>query len=338
MISSPSTVGAADDSRIPLSQVMGRRFATVVGVDPVNAVMVRQLLEAMDWDHGRGNSFIPLCTYLTFAMPAYRRRGEPLRDECFPPFPYQWVEVPGDGRIAVSVAVSAGEPMTYGHHLRSDWSVVGARPLSTRLGPGTLVDFEVRFADVVTGANVAVESTSVLYYQGTATVAQEPVSALDAAAAQPRFTPDAPRPGQVLDTIALRLSVQRLAMISAANRDFAPIHVDARAAARVGAPAPVANTMFVLALAERLLLHGGGPHARVLALGPMRLIRPLWAGVTVWVHGTVERVVDVDDGHEVTVSVSVGSDQTGVTSRGSGVVLISRTGVEGECDGLRTER
>jgi acyl dehydratase len=317
-----------------LTQAIGRPFASIVGVDPVNAAMVRQLLEAMDWDHDRGESFIPLSTYLTFAMPAYRRAGERLRDGCFPPFPYQWIEVPGDGRIAISVGVSAGVPMSYGHQLRSDWSVAAAQPLNTRLGPGTVVDFEVRFADALTGVEVAVERTSVLYYQGAAILAQEPVSvgdtADDTAGAQSPFRPDGPWPGQVLDTITLRLTVQRLAMIAAANRDFAPIHVDARAAARIGAPAPVANTMFVLALVERLLLQSGGRDARVLQLGPMRLLRPLWAGVTVWAHGTVERVVDVDDGREVTVAVSVGSDQTGVTSRGSGVVLIARTRAEGE--------
>jgi hypothetical protein len=52
------------------------------------------------------------------------------------------------------------------------------------------------------------------------------------------------------------------------------------------------------------------------------------------VHGTVENVADVENGCEVTISVSVGSDQAGVTSRGSGVVLISPKGTEGECDGL----
>ena len=85
MTSTPSTASVTEVSRIPLAQATGRRFATIVGVDPVNAVMVRQLLEAMDWDHGRGESFVPLCTYLTFAMPAYRRAGERLRDGCFPP-------------------------------------------------------------------------------------------------------------------------------------------------------------------------------------------------------------------------------------------------------------
>ena len=106
MTSSLSGTTVARHGRIPLAQAIGRRFASIVGVDPVNAVMVRQLLEAMDWDHGCGDAFIPLSTYLTFAMPAYRRAGEPLRAGCYPPFPYQSVEVPGNGRIAISVGVS----------------------------------------------------------------------------------------------------------------------------------------------------------------------------------------------------------------------------------------
>jgi acyl dehydratase len=334
MTSTPSTASVTEVSRIPLAQATGRRFATIVGVDPVNAVMVRQLLEAMDWDHGRGESFVPLCTYLTFAMPAYRRAGERLRDGCFPPLPYQWVDAPGDGRMAISVEVAAGAPMTYGHHLRSEWYVAAVRPLSTRVGHGTLADFEVRFSDAVTGTQVAVERTSVLYYQNTTTTAPEPIWQCDTVDVVPSYTPSAPRVGQVLDTVTLELTVQRLAMIAAANRDFAPIHVEARAAARIGAPAPVVNTMFVLAVVERLLLHNGGTGARVLRLGPMRLLRPLWAGATVWVRGTVESVIDDGNGCEVTVSVSVGSDQAGMTSRGEAVMRISRTASMGEGDGL----
>ncbi|KBZ60995.1 MaoC/PaaZ C-terminal domain-containing protein [Mycobacterium marseillense] len=299
-------------------------------MDPVNTVMVRQLLEAMDWDHGCGDAFVPLSTYLTFAMPAYRRAGEPLRAGCYPPFPYQLVDVPGDGRMAISVDVSAGASMIHGHHLRSNWSVARARPLSTRLGPGTLVDFEVSFVDAVTDVEVAVERTSVLYYLATTTVAAKPVSPWDTATGQPSFTPAAPAAGQRLDDVTLELSTQRLAMIAGANRDFAPIHVDAQAAADIGAPAPVANTMFVLALVERLLVHNGGTSTRVLRLGPMKLLRPLWAGATVSVHGTVERVVDVENGCEATIAVSVGSDQAGETSRGSSVLFIPHTGTEGE--------
>jgi acyl dehydratase len=202
------------------------------------------------------------------------------------------------------------------------------------VGHGTLADFEVRFSDELTGTQVAVERTSVLYYRNTTTTALEPIWRYDAADGAPSYTPAAPRPGQVLDTVTLELTVQRLAMIAAANRDFAPIHVDAQAAARFGAPAPVVNTMFVLALVERLLLHNGGTGARVLRLGPMRLLRPLWAGATVWVRGTVESVIDDGNGCDVTVSVSVGSDQAGVTSRGGAVLRIARTASMGDNDGL----
>lgn len=334
MTSTPSTAGVTEESRIPLAQTVGRQFATIVGVDPVNAVMVRHLLEAMDWDHGRGESFVPLCTYLTFAMPAYRRAGERLRDGCFPPLPYQWVEAPGDGRMAISVEVVASAAMTYGHYLRSDWYIAAVRPLSTRLGHGTLADFEVRFADAHSGAQVAAERTSVFYYQSSTPIAAEPIWQSDTADAAPSYTPSAPRPGQVLDPVTLELTAQRLAMIAAANRDFAPIHVDARAAARIGAPAPVVSTMFVLAVVERLLLHNGGTGAHVLRLGPMRLLRPLWAGATVWVRGTVESVVDDGKCCDVTVSVSVGSDQAGVTSRGGAVLRIARTASMGDNDGL----
>ena len=48
--------------------------------------------------------------------------------------------------------------------------------------------------------------------------------------------------GDELPELALPLTVQRLVMEAAANRDFVPLHHDDAAAQRTGAPAMFANT------------------------------------------------------------------------------------------------
>ena len=59
--------------------------------------------------------------------------------------------------------------------------------------------------------------------------------------------------GDELPELALPLTVQRLVMEAAANRDFVPLHHDDAAAQRTGAPAMFANTLYYMALSERHL-------------------------------------------------------------------------------------
>ena len=59
--------------------------------------------------------------------------------------------------------------------------------------------------------------------------------------------------GDELPELALPLTVQRLVMEAAANRDFVPLHHDDAAAQRTGAPAMLANTWYYMALSERHL-------------------------------------------------------------------------------------
>lgn len=61
---------------------------------------------------------------------------------------------------------------------------------------------------------------------------------------------DAVREGTELPVFSLPLTVQRLVMEAAANRDFAPIHHDREITRATGAPDPYANTMLVQAVFE----------------------------------------------------------------------------------------
>lgn len=298
---------------VSLEDALRGPFAHAEGADPVNSPMVRHLLEAMDWDVNAGTNWVPLSTYLTFAMPPYRQPGGSLPEKSFPPLPFHCVDLPGDRRIGVTVSVEAGRAMRMGERIRSECRVTAATPKATRLGAGTMVDFETRF----TGDDdevVAVERTAMLCFAHTGTAgsgrlergASEVLTVVDRDGALLE-TRD-PRQGQVAVANDLQLTPLRLAMVNAANRDFSPIHIDAEAAAEIGAPAPVANTMFVLAMVERLITTSLGRVDAVRALGPMRLIRPIPAGSTISTHGSVVAVHPAGPAVDIELAVVLTAD------------------------------
>ena len=77
--------------------------------------------------------------------------------------------------------------------------------------------------------------------------------------------------GDELPELALPLTVQRLVMEAAANRDFVPLHHDDAAAQRTGAPAMFANTWYYMALSERHLREWVGLEGEILKIGPFRM-------------------------------------------------------------------
>jgi acyl dehydratase len=96
--------------------------------------------------------------------------------------------------------------------------------------------------------------------------------------------------GEALPKTSIRLSVQRLVMIAAANRDFAPTHHDAEVARATGAGDPYCNMMFVMAMFERAALGWAGPGARLRRLQDVRMMAFNEAGMTITCHGTVTSV------------------------------------------------
>ena len=77
--------------------------------------------------------------------------------------------------------------------------------------------------------------------------------------------------GDELPELVLPLTVQRLVMEAAANRDFVPLHHDDAAAQRTGAPAMFANTWYYMALSERHLREWVGLEGEILKIGPFRM-------------------------------------------------------------------
>lgn len=93
--------------------------------------------------------------------------------------------------------------------------------------------------------------------------------------------------GTTLPPVSLPMSVQRLVMIAAANRDFAPIHHDKEAARDAGADHAFTNMMFIMAMLERCAVQWAGPRARVVAINSMRMTAFNQAGDVVTCRGEV---------------------------------------------------
>lgn len=72
--------------------------------------------------------------------------------------------------------------------------------------------------------------------------------------------------GAELPEFALPLTIQRLVMEAAANRDFAPMHHDREIARATGAPEPYANTMLIQAVFEATLREWMGLAGRLRSL------------------------------------------------------------------------
>jgi acyl dehydratase len=69
--------------------------------------------------------------------------------------------------------------------------------------------------------------------------------------------------GSELPAFAMALTLQRLVIEAAANRDFAPIHHDREITRATGAPEPYANTMLVQAMFEATLRQWMGLEGRL---------------------------------------------------------------------------
>jgi acyl dehydratase len=109
--------------------------------------------------------------------------------------------------------------------------------------------------------------------------------------------------GTELPPFALALTLQRLVMEAAANRDYAPIHHDRDITKATGVDEPYANTMLVQAIFEAMLRQWMGGRGRLCTLGfSMRSFA--MAGAMLSAHGTVVSVhPDPDGGGQVELEI-----------------------------------
>lgn len=128
--------------------------------------------------------------------------------------------------------------------------------------------------------------------------------------------------GFELPPFELPLTVQRLVMEAAANRDFAPIHHDRELARASGAPDMYANTMLLQGLFEATIRQWMGLAGRLTKLGfGMRVFNCV--GEVVTGRGRVTRTrLDADAG---LVDLEIWSETAaGVTAHGTATVSLPR--------------
>ena len=112
-----------------------------------------------------------------------------------------------------------------------------------------------------------------------------------------------PEVGEAVGPLSMFLSLQRLIMVSGANRDFALTHIDNESAREGGVPAAYADIMFILTMIERLLLEWAGPSAVLRKIGPLKLHDFVLSGEDLQVTGVVRGVAPGHAGVDIEVDI-----------------------------------
>jgi acyl dehydratase len=121
--------------------------------------------------------------------------------------------------------------------------------------------------------------------------------------------------GVELPPFSVPLTMQRLVMEAATNRDFTPIHHDREIARATGAPDPYANTMLLQAIFEATVRQWMGLGGRLRRLGfSMRSFATV--GAVLSGHGRVAATRPGDDGGFVDLEIwaESGGSRTAVGS------------------------
>jgi 3-oxo-4,17-pregnadiene-20-carboxyl-CoA hydratase beta subunit len=132
--------------------------------------------------------------------------------------------------------------------------------------------------------------------------------------------------GVELPEFSLPLTMQRLVMEAAANRDFTPIHHDRELTRATGAPDPYANTMLIQSVLEATLREWMG------LAGQLRTLRfTMRAFATVGTimsgHGRVTAIRAEQGGQFVDLDVWTDSDGS-QTATGSATVWLPSQGAQ----------
>ena len=108
--------------------------------------------------------------------------------------------------------------------------------------------------------------------------------------------------GAELPPFSIPLTIQRLVMEAAANRDFTPIHHDREFTRATGAPDPYANTMLLQAVFEATVRQWMGLGGRLRRVGfSMRSFATV--GAVLSGHGRVSATRPGDDGGLVDLEI-----------------------------------
>lgn len=318
---------------------IGGVFATSRGAEPVSEVGIRRYVEAHELDcpayvdeaaaraAGWPGVIAPWSMLLTMAMPPYWSPGQPPLDgPVLPPFAWCDLSRPGTEMVTTAVDLRFVRPLLVGDVVETTYRVTRCVDKRTRLGDGTFFQFEVDFHNQ-RGEQVARETTSIYrYVPADAAPATPPGAATAGSAPEAGGTGGTGGTGDGdLGATRMDLSLQRLIMVSAANRDFALSHIDPSTAREGGVPTAFADIMFILACCEKLLVQWGGPATRLRRIGPLRFGEPVLCGKPVVTEGRITSTDRMPDDHGAP-GVEVGADlaihqEEGRTCVGAGATV-----------------
>ena len=134
--------------------------------------------------------------------------------------------------------------------------------------------------------------------------------------------------GQEIPEVVMPLTLQRLVMEAATNRDFVPIHFDRAAAQAGGAPDAFANTLFIQMLIEITLRYWMGLAGRLKRLG-FRMFTFTHAGMVVHSKGRVTGKRQEDGQGLVDLDVWYEAERDGemvTTVKGTATVVLPLAG------------
>ena len=128
--------------------------------------------------------------------------------------------------------------------------------------------------------------------------------------------------GDVLPSISIPVTLQRLVMEAGANRDFSLIHHDRDVARATGAPDAYMNTFFIAGMFERLLREWMGPAGRIRSIKNLRMSTFNCVGDTATIKGVVDSIDD--PGGQVVIALS-SETESGVTVTATATVTIQES-------------
>jgi acyl dehydratase len=280
--------------------MVGATIGRTAGPDEVTVADIRRKLEVigldcpLHYDGSCARSFgyrdvvSPVSMTRVWAIEATWRPGEPRRGAVPARTLLPSADPPGgaDTVLAAGISIDYAEPLHPGDRVSGAAVLRSVTPKTTRVGDGAFMEVETRYVNQDDRPVTVERATLFAFDRG-----QSNGSAPDGAdAGQPGATTadgtadagtadggtadgfpavahvlrhEDVHPGDELTPSRLPLTLQRLIMEAAVNRDFSPWHVDPEVARIMGAPAPFANTTLVETLLEAGVRCWGGLGARI---------------------------------------------------------------------------
>jgi 3-methylfumaryl-CoA hydratase len=309
--------------------MVGQTIATLEGADAVSVGDIRRKLEVLGFDcplhtddavaraYGYRGLVSPCSMARVWAMPSYWKPGRPLpgNEQLSTPTPATMIPGEGDTLIATRVRMEYLAPVYIGDRLTARAVLRSVTRKTTRVGPGAFLVVDTTYTNQDTEV-VAIESVTLLRYSQRGSNVSPGADGSGGPAPAARALV-----GVGLPAFAVTLTLQRVVMEAAANRDFAPIHYDPEAASGSGAPNVYVNGTFVETLLEVMIRSWAGLGARIRVI-EFSMLSFNCVGDEIEASGVVSKVNETADPPTAELEVWIDGPR-GRTVTGSAIVELT---------------